>query len=84
MFGSVMMGSSYIKFGGLDNVTLGYGFVVNDFTNMLHYPDEKLLGLQFYLNDLGPIVSPYSPLLLISRISVMMVDSWSSSGFHSS
>ncbi len=45
----------YIKFGGLDNVTLGYGFVVNDFTNMLHYPDEKLLGLQFYLNDLGPI-----------------------------
>ena len=22
---------------------------------MLHYPDQKLLGLQFYLNDIGPI-----------------------------
>ena len=25
------------------------------FTNMLHYPDQKLLGLQFYLNDISPI-----------------------------
>ena len=39
----------------MSNVTLGYGFLFDRFTNMLHYPDQKLLGLQFYLNDIGPI-----------------------------
>lgn len=45
----------FVKFGGLESVTLGYGFVVDRFTNMLDYPDEKLLGLQFYLNDISPV-----------------------------
>jgi hypothetical protein len=45
----------FVKFGGLSNVTLGYGMIVDRFTNMLRYPDEKLLGLQFYLNDVFPI-----------------------------
>jgi len=45
----------FIKFGGLSSVTMGYGFLVDRFTNMLHYPDEKLLGLQFDLNDISPI-----------------------------
>jgi hypothetical protein len=45
----------FIKIGGLDNVTLGYGFIVDRFTNMLNYPGEKLLGLQFDLNNIGPI-----------------------------
>ncbi len=45
----------YTKFGGLDNVTFGYGFVVDRFTNMLQYPGEKLFGLEFELNDLSPI-----------------------------
>lgn len=45
----------FIKLGGLSSVTLGYGLVMDRFTNMLHYPDQKLLGLQFYLNDISPI-----------------------------
>jgi hypothetical protein len=45
----------FVKVGGLSNVTLGYGFLVDRFTNMLHYPDQKLLGFQFNLNDLTPI-----------------------------
>ncbi len=45
----------FIKFGGLDNVSFCYGFVVDRFTNMLNYPGEKLFGLQFDLNDLSPI-----------------------------
>ncbi|MFW6220926.1 MAG: hypothetical protein ACOC4C_00530 [Fibrobacterota bacterium] len=45
----------FIKFGGLSSVTMGYGFVVDRFTNMLNYPDEKLLGLQFDLNDISPL-----------------------------
>lgn len=45
----------FIKLGGLSSVTFGYGLVMDRFTNMLHYPDQKLLGLQFYLNDISPI-----------------------------
>jgi hypothetical protein len=45
----------FVKVGGLSNVTLGYGFIVDRFTNLLHYPDDKLLGAQLYLNDLGPV-----------------------------
>ncbi len=45
----------YTKLGGLDNVTFGYGFVVDRFTNMLAYPDKKLLGLELEVNDVSPI-----------------------------
>ncbi|MBD3345790.1 MAG: hypothetical protein GF401_12075 [Chitinivibrionales bacterium] len=45
----------FAKFGGLDNVTLAYGFIVDRFNNTLHYPDDRRIGLQFYLNDLSPI-----------------------------
>jgi hypothetical protein len=45
----------FVKVGGLSSVTLGYGFIVDRFTNMLHYPDEKLLGVQFNLNDISPV-----------------------------
>ena len=44
----------FVKFGGLSNVTLGYGIIMDRFTNMLHYPSQKLLGLQFNLNDVTP------------------------------
>jgi hypothetical protein len=44
----------FIKVGGLSDVTLGYGFIMDRFTNMLHYPDQKLIGAQFYLNDVTP------------------------------
>ena len=45
----------FAKVGGLNNVTLGYGFIVDRFTNLLHYPDEKLFGAQVYLNNVSPI-----------------------------
>jgi hypothetical protein len=45
----------FAKIGGLSNVTLGYGFIVDRFTNLLHYPDQKLLGVQVYLNNIGPL-----------------------------
>lgn len=44
----------FIKVGGLSSVTLGYGFIVDRFTNMLHYPDERMLGLQFDINNVSP------------------------------
>ncbi|MCL2219463.1 MAG: hypothetical protein FWB94_06225 [Chitinispirillia bacterium] len=45
----------FVKFGGLSSVTMGYGIVMDGFSNMLHYPDEKLLGLQVNLNDVSPL-----------------------------
>jgi hypothetical protein len=45
----------FVKIGGISNVSLGYGFIVDRFTNMLHYPDQKLLGGQLYLNNITPI-----------------------------
>jgi hypothetical protein len=44
----------FVKVGGLSNVTLGYGFIMDRFTNMLHYPDQKLFGAQVYLNNITP------------------------------
>ncbi|MBN2188644.1 MAG: hypothetical protein JW699_04260, partial [Chitinispirillaceae bacterium] len=44
----------FIKVGGISDVTLGYGFIMDRFTNMLHYPDQKLIGAQFYLNNVTP------------------------------
>jgi hypothetical protein len=45
----------FIKVGGLSTVTMGYGFLVDRFTNMLHYPDQKQLGLQFDINNISPV-----------------------------
>ncbi len=45
----------FVKFGGLSDVTMGYGIIMDRFTNMLRYPDQKLLGLQVYLNDVSPL-----------------------------
>ncbi|MBD3316733.1 MAG: hypothetical protein GF344_13170 [Chitinivibrionales bacterium] len=45
----------YARVMALDNVTFAYGFIVNGFSNMLNYPDEKLMGLQFELNNISPI-----------------------------
>lgn len=45
----------FVKVGGLSDVTIGHGFIVDRFTNMLHYPDQKLLGAQLYINDVTPV-----------------------------
>jgi hypothetical protein len=42
----------FIKLGGLSSVSMGYGMIVDRFTNMLRYPEEKLLGLQFNWSDI--------------------------------
>ncbi|MBN1983995.1 MAG: FecR domain-containing protein, partial [Chitinivibrionales bacterium] len=45
----------YSRVGGLDDVTLGYGFLVSHFANTLHYPGEKLYGLHMNINDVTMI-----------------------------
>jgi len=39
----------YAKVGGLDNVTVGNGILVNGYSNMLEYPDVKRMGVDFAL-----------------------------------
>jgi hypothetical protein len=39
----------YGKIGALDNVTLGYGFIMSGYRNTLDYPGTKNLGLEFEL-----------------------------------
>ena len=45
----------YWRVGALDNVTLGYGFLMNGYRNTLDYPGVKNLGMEFALNGIGGI-----------------------------
>lgn len=36
----------YIKYGGLQSTTLGYGAMINGYTNLLEYPTYKRAGLE--------------------------------------
>ncbi len=40
----------FFKVGALDDVTLGYGFLMSHYRNTLDYPGVKNLGLRFALN----------------------------------
>ena len=37
----------YVKIGALDDVTLGYGLIMDNYRNTLHYPGIKKTGFQF-------------------------------------
>jgi len=43
----------YARIGALDDVTLGYGLVMDRYRNTLSYPAEKNIGLDFAISDLG-------------------------------
>ncbi|MCH7666847.1 MAG: hypothetical protein IH936_13065, partial [Acidobacteria bacterium] len=44
---------TYVRVGALDNVTLGYGLIMDHYTNALEYPGIKKTGLQFQLKNVG-------------------------------
>ncbi|HOT37222.1 MAG TPA: hypothetical protein PLT86_11220 [Candidatus Latescibacteria bacterium] len=45
----------YVRLMGLDDVTLGYGFLMSHYRNTLDYPGVKNLGVHFELNPAGGI-----------------------------
>ena len=45
----------YFRVGALDNVTLGYGHIMERYRNTLFYPGQKKVGLQFLLKDISSI-----------------------------
>ena len=44
---------TYLKVGALDDVTLGYGLIMDRYRNTLQYPGIKKTGLQFKLDSIG-------------------------------
>ncbi|MFC1607154.1 hypothetical protein ACFL47_04210 [Candidatus Latescibacterota bacterium] len=43
----------YVRAGALDNVTLGYGLIMDGYRNTLNYPGDKKVGLDFGFRDIG-------------------------------
>jgi len=46
----------YARIGALDDVTLGYGFVMNGYRNTLDYPGTKNLGMNFEVRRASGLV----------------------------
>ncbi len=36
----------YLKVGSIDDFSLGHGFIVDNYSNMIHFPKERSLGMQ--------------------------------------
>jgi hypothetical protein len=43
----------YIKLGSIDDFTLGQGFIVDRYSNMVYFPQRRTMGLQFDLDTDG-------------------------------
>ena len=43
----------YVKIGALDDATLGYGLIMDNYRNTLHYPGIKKTGLQLRIANLA-------------------------------
>jgi hypothetical protein len=41
----------YFRFGGIDNFFLGHGFIVDNYSNMVYFPEERTFGLQLNLQS---------------------------------
>ena len=44
---------NYFKIGALDNVTMGYGILLNNYSNTLLYPQVRKVGMEFSTSILG-------------------------------
>ena len=44
---------NYFKIGALDNVTMGYGILLNRYTNTLLYPQVRKVGMEFKTRAFG-------------------------------
>ncbi|MBP7563866.1 MAG: hypothetical protein KA886_08780, partial [Candidatus Cloacimonetes bacterium] len=44
----------YLKVGGLENASLGYGIILNNYSNMVQYPTYKRIGMETSMK-IGPV-----------------------------
>ena len=40
----------YFKVGSIDDFYLGHGFIVDNYSNMIYFPEERTVGLQFNID----------------------------------
>jgi len=70
----------YTKIGGLDFSSLGYGIILNGYTNMIEYPTYKRIGMEMsfeferlggelFLNDYKELIADRPGVLLGARLS---------------
>ena len=65
---------NYFKIGALDNVTMGYGILLNRYTNTLLYPQVRKVGMEFKTRALVSI-SMVLPMIL-RRIWVLQASEY--------
>jgi len=74
----------YFKFGGIDFTNIGYGNIVNGYSNMIQYPDIKRWGLemnvktrkfgaQFLINNFKELFRTKPGMLAAGRLSYKVV-----------
>ncbi len=44
----------YLKVGGIENASLGYGIILNNYSNMVQYPTYKRIGMESSMK-IGPV-----------------------------
>jgi len=70
----------YIKAGGLDFSSLGYGIILNGYTNMIEYPTYKRIGMEMsfeseklggelFLNDYKELIADKPGVLVGARLT---------------
>ena len=59
----------YVKVGGIDDFFLGHGFIVDNYSNMLYFPEEITVGMQLNIDaDKGGIetmIADFSKIQLV-------------------
>ena len=74
----------YIKVGGLDFSSLGYGIILNGYTNMIEYPTYKRIGMEmsfesekmggeFFLNDYKELIADKPGVLVGARLTYKLL-----------
>ena len=70
----------YLKVGGLDNSYIGYGAIVNGYSNMIEFPDYKRIGMEtafnteiisgeFFLNNFKELMRDEPSMLFGTRVN---------------
>jgi len=74
----------YIKVGGLDFSSLGYGIILNGYTNMIEYPTYKRIGMEMsfeserlggelFLNDYKELIADKPGVLIGARLTYKLI-----------
>ena len=52
--------NNYFRIGALDNVSMGYGILLNNYSNTLLYPQVRKVGMEFKTNAFGTNIHAFT------------------------